>query len=191
MSLSAETAGIVALIRSFKLPHRITSITGGEHVPSSYHYKRGTGGVGLAVDIAGPIPYNADPAGAKAAMMAICKELEPYHHSFAELICSHLSYSIKAGKKVPRMSVLTHYNHIHLAVAKGVILAQPTDLEATVVPDDPNLPNIEGPCTFHPVINNTTGECRGYYIFAPETVELHSYGPGAGYFGRSEDTTPG
>lgn len=187
--LSAETAGIIALLKTFGLPFRITSITEGSHATTSYHYRQGTGGRGLAVDIAGPIPYRLDPAGGKAAMLAICKALRPYERNFAELICSHLSYSVRDGQRVGRMSVASHYDHIHLAVKRGTLLARPTDVEVTVVPDDPNLPNIEGPLTFHPCVA-TDGMCKGYYIFSVSTSELHAFGPGAPYYGRSEELTP-
>lgn len=189
MILSAETAGIIALLRTFGLPFRITSITGGSHATGSYHYAQGTGGQGLAVDIAGPLPYMVDPAGSKAAMLAICAKLRPYERNFAELICSHLSYSIRNGNRVGRMSVGSHYDHIHLAVSRGTLLARPTDVEATVVPDNPDLPNIEGPLTFHPCIA-TDGMCKGYYIFSVSTAELHAFGAGAPYYGRSEELTP-
>lgn len=56
--------------------------------------------------------------------------------------------------------------------------------------DDPSLPNISGPLTFHPIVDSG-GIVQGYYIFSPSTGELHGHGPGAPYFGRSEDTTPG
>lgn len=65
----------------------------------------------------------------------------------------------------------------------------PTTLEEAMA-DNPEIANLEGPLTFHPVINQTTGECRGYYVFSSATGELHSHGPGAPYFGRSEDPTP-
>lgn len=56
--------------------------------------------------------------------------------------------------------------------------------------DNPELPNITGPLTFHPVVS-ADGQCTGYYVFAPTTGEVHGHGPGAPYHGRSEDPTPG
>ena len=53
------------------------------------------------------------------------------------------------------------------------------------MPDDPNLPNITGPVSLHPLVNSA-GECTGYYVFSTKTGELHSFGPGAKYYGRSE-----
>jgi len=184
---------MVALLRSFGLPHRITDVaTPDVHSRGSYHYQPGTGGPGLAVDVAGPIPYGADPAGAKAAMLAICARLVPYHEHLAELICSHLPYSIKHGRKVGRYAISAHWNHIHLAVRQGVFLATPDpDLEVIVVPDDPNIPNIEGPIRYHFYVDPATGHCIGYHVYGEKTGELHGHGPAAKYFGRSEDPTPG
>lgn len=65
----------------------------------------------------------------------------------------------------------------------------PTTLEEAMA-NHPELADIEGPLTFHPVINTTAGESRGYYIFSTATGELHTWGPGAVFFGRSEDPTP-
>jgi len=193
MGWSREVQAMVALLRSFGLPHRITDVdTPNIHSRGSYHYQAGTGGHGLAIDVAGPIPYGADPAGSKAAMLAICARLVPYHEHLAELICSHLPYSVKNGRKVGRYAVSAHYNHVHLAVRKGVFLYQPpTDepVEVTVVPDNPELLNLEGPLTFH-LLQDQNGICTGYAFFGTMTGELHGYGPGWRYYGRSEDPTP-
>jgi hypothetical protein len=56
--------------------------------------------------------------------------------------------------------------------------------------DDPNTPNIHGPLELHIVVG-PDGVCTGYYIFSPDTGELHAHGPGAPFHGRSEDPTPG
>ena len=191
MAYSLEVQGMIALVRSLGVPHRVTDVnTPGVHTPSGFHYKDGTAGNGLAVDLAAIVPYNLDPTAARAGMLAICKALEPHESRFAELICSHLPYSIKDGRRVARYAVSSHWNHIHLAVPKGTFLVYvTTPMEVPVVPDDPNIPNIEGPLSFHP-LQDTAGNCTGYYIFGTRTGELHSWGPGAKYYGRSEDITP-
>jgi hypothetical protein len=56
--------------------------------------------------------------------------------------------------------------------------------------DDPNNPNIEGPLQLH-LLQDQNGNCTGYAIFSTETGELHGFGPGWRYYGRSEDPTPG
>jgi hypothetical protein len=60
-----------------------------------------------------------------------------------------------------------------------------------VVADNPDLPNIEGPLTFHPIADSN-GYVTGYYIFSTRTGELHAHGDGnkVRYVGRSEDVTP-
>lgn len=87
-----------------------------------------------------------------------------------------------------------HTKHMHVSIRADLrndISAWwwPANKEPTV-PDDPNVPNITGPLTFHPVINSD-GVTTGYYVFSPSTGEVHGHGPGAPYYGRSEDTTPG
>lgn len=56
------------------------------------------------------------------------------------------------------------------------------------MPDDPNLPNLPDIAGFYPVINTTTGQSNGYYILSSDG-QLHAFGPGAVYFGRSEVPT--
>jgi hypothetical protein len=57
------------------------------------------------------------------------------------------------------------------------------------MPDNAELPNIEGPLSFH-LLQNQDGIATGYYVFGTMTGEVHGHGPGARYFGRSEDPTP-
>lgn len=55
--------------------------------------------------------------------------------------------------------------------------------------DNPDLPNIEGPLEIH-LLQDQAGNCTGYAIFSVSTGELHGFGPGWKYYGRSEDLTP-
>lgn len=64
------------------------------------------------------------------------------------------------------------------------------------MPDDPNVPNITGPLTFHPIVSSD-GYLRGYVVFSPTTGELHTWSgvdpagkPYVPYHGRSEDIAP-
>lgn len=185
---SDEVLGIIAAVRATGTPHRVTDITGPGHTRGSWHYRLGTHGAGLAVDFAGPVPSRDSEA-----LAAVYEALEPYGPSCAELVYAGPGGGYwKAGRRVPPYSAAAHHDHIHVAVPVGVVLHTPSpDQEVIVVPDDPNLPNIEGPATFHPVIDTTTGMCTGYYIFGTKTAEVHGHGPGAPYHGRSEDPTPG
>lgn len=53
------------------------------------------------------------------------------------------------------------------------------------VADNPDLPNLPDIKFFVPIVNAQTGECRGYYIVAADG-QLHAFGPGAPFYGRSE-----
>jgi hypothetical protein len=131
------------------------------------------------------VPYLVDRLGATEAMLRLMRRLVRHEHLFYELIYSHWSYSIKNGLRVPRYAINQHWDHIHIAVDRGVFLAAPQRTEVVIVPDS-QLPRIQGPVEFHPVIDTTNGQCTGYYIFSPSTGEVHSWGPGAPFHGRSE-----
>lgn len=194
MALSLEVQQLVAYIASTGVPHRVTATTGkyvstsnpcSPHTPSSNHCQPGTGGTGLAIDIAEP-HYSSNTPG----LLAIFKAFAPVEKKLSELIYSGASYSIKNGLRVPRYAVSSHWDHIHVAVPRGTLLLPQTiihDEGVVTLPDDPNLPNITGPVSFHPICNSA-GECTGYYIFSNKTGELHSFGPGAKFYGRSEVT---
>lgn len=53
------------------------------------------------------------------------------------------------------------------------------------MPDNPDLPNLPDIKFFIPIVNAQTGEARGYYIVSSDG-QLHAFGPGAPFFGRSE-----
>lgn len=77
-----------------------------------------------------------------------------------------------------------HQNHVHVGLRAGRVMPSPRQ-EAPMPADDPALPNITGPVELHLVVG-ATGVCTGYYLFSPTTGELHAYGPGATFHGRSE-----
>lgn len=177
---SAEVDGLIRYVMATGVPFRVTDInTPGVHSDTSYHYQQGHGAIGLAVDLAEPTP-SSNTAG----LLRIFAEFGPVESQLAELIYSGAPYSIKRGKRTTvafgSATVLrAHWNHVHVAVPFGTVLKEKS------MPDDPNLPNITGPVSFHPVVNSA-GICQGYYIFSEKTGELHSFGPGAVYYGRSE-----
>lgn len=183
---SDEVRGIIAAVRASGVPHRVTDVAGAGHARHSYHYRLGGNGVGLAVDFAGPVPSRDSDA-----LAAVYEALERYGPLCAELIYSGPGGGYwKAGQRVPPYAAAQHHDHVHVAVPVGTILHAPIpDREVIIVPDDPNLPNIEGPLTFHPLFG-ADGVCTGYYIFGTMTGEVHGHGPGARWFSRSEDTTP-
>lgn len=172
---SAEVNGIIRYLMGTGVPFKVTDInTPGVHTPGSYHYREGTGGTGLAIDLAALTPSWNSPG-----LLEIFAHFGPVESQLAELIYSGAPYNIKDGRRVPRYAVEAHWNHVHVAVPKGTFLKEPA------MPDDPNLPNITGPVEFHPIADSN-GVCTGYYIFSTKTGELHAFGPGARFFGRSE-----
>lgn len=172
---SREVDGIIAYMMSTGTPFKVTDVdTPGVHATGSYHYRPGTGGTGLAADLAGLTPSANSPS-----LLGIFNQLAQVGGQLAELIYSGAPYSIKNGRRVPRYAIDAHWNHVHVAVPLGTILKEP------VMPDDPNMPNITYPVEFHPVVNSD-GVCQGYYLFSVKTGEIHAYGPGAPFYGRSE-----
>lgn len=189
---SKEVQAMALYLSNSGVPHRVTATTGtfvsaanpcSPHAATSYHCRDGTDGVGLAIDVGEPAASHDTPG-----LLAIFAAFVSVESKLAELFYSGAPYGIKDGKRITISQDIrdTHHDHVHVAVPRGVMLVpqiQPTGV--VIMPDDPNLFNITGPVTFHPVYNQA-GECTGYYIFSTKTGELHSYGPGAKYFGRSE-----
>lgn len=103
-----EIDSLVAYLRHTGLPHRVTWTTDGKHSAGSRHY------LGLAVDFAGPQPGRNTPE-----MLAIFKAFAPIEAQLYELIYSGAGYSIKAGRRVARYAVDTHWNHVHVSVNWG------------------------------------------------------------------------
>ena len=174
--MSRETDALIKFIGLTGTPNKVTSTTGGTHTPTSYHYRVGTDGRGLAVDFAGPVPSYNSPA-----LLAIFSQFAKIERSLAELFYTGAPYNIKNGQRIPRIG--QHYDHVHVAVEKGFTY---NGSQGVAVPDnDPNLPDITGPVDLM-LLSNSNGECTGYYIFSHTTGELHSFGPGARFYGRSE-----
>ena len=155
MAYSLEVRHLIGYVASKGVKFTVTDVnTPSIHVDGSYHYQEGTDGVGLAIDIAGPTPGILTPA-----LRMLFDIFVPVERQLAELIYAGASYNIKNGVRVPPYAVTTHKNHIHVAVPRGTFL--PTEVP---VPDNPSLPNITGPVSFHPIVD-ATGKCWGYYIF--------------------------
>lgn len=201
MTVSREAQAIVDFVESTGLPYRVTSVVRrpppGQR-PSSYHEQQGTDGDGLAVDFAGTVP-GITPA-TSAQMAAIHHALLTVASQLAELIYAGpgITQGIHAGKRVDGASFYgpvvwpDHRDHVHVAVPRGTFLTPLSHPVGTLkeanLPDDPNLPNLPDIAGFYPVINTQTGECTGYYILAANG-ELHAFGPGARFHGRSEVVT--
>ena len=59
-------------------------------------------------------------------MLAIFNAFGPVEHLLYELIYSGAPYSIKDGKRVARYAIDDHWDHVHVAVDRGVSLPIPT-----------------------------------------------------------------
>lgn len=123
-----EFEAIIAYVARTGVPHRVTSTTGGQHAPGSYHYK------GCAVDLAEPKPSRNTPG-----LLAIFAAFGPVEGQLAELIYSGAPYGVKNGKRVPRYAVANHYDHVHVAVKPGTFLVptEPKPLEVSPMYDPP------------------------------------------------------
>lgn len=167
----------------------VTSTTGPGHDDHSLHYVEATNGVGRAVDFADRRGPSSNSEWLLAINEAVIR-LVPIS-MIAELIYGGPgAICVKDGRRVDGRVVYSsviaaHQNHVHLAVIGGFAYNGSQEIP---MPDDPNLPNIVGPVEFAIAGSDANGVCQGYYIFSHATGELHSFGPGARFYGRSEVT---
>jgi hypothetical protein len=167
----------------------VTHTTDGSHTASSLHKVEATNGIGRAVDL-------ADRRGASSNSDWLLAINEAVLRLVPLSMISELIYGgpdcvcVKNGRVVNGLAVYgatvmaEHDNHVHLAVIAGFVY---NGSQEVLVPDDPALPNIVGPVEIA-VLCNSNGDCTGYFIFSHATGELHSFGPGARFYGRSEVT---
>ena len=147
------------------------------HSGTSYHR------VGQAVDL-------ADRDGPGWDTPALLRINEQIFFTIPHALILELIYAgpgnvcVKNGKiaTYPRSVMDRHHNHVHLAVVPTFIYSGSQEV---AVANDPNLPDIVGPVQLQ-VLFNSAGECTGYFIFSHSTGELHGFGPGARFHGRSE-----
>jgi hypothetical protein len=166
----------------------VTSTTGGSHADKSLHYVKATNGKGRAVDLAsrtGP----GDVAGLLAINEQIIQLIPLSMISeliFAGGVCVKNGRIVDGTKVFGATVMAAHNNHNHLAVIEGFTY---NGSQEVAVPDNnPDLPDIVGPVQFAIAGADQNGICQGYYIFSHATGELHSFGPGAKFYGRSEVT---
>lgn len=149
--------------------------TGGQHVKNSLHY------AGRARD------YGNHDSDVPAILAALLPFAVGPDHKLQELF-GHSIYWKNGRIHQPTAELYaSHQNHVHAGLRLGAVLPRPARPlpEEPVMPDDPEIPDITGPVVLHLVVS-ASGICTGYYFFSPTTGELHAFGPGAHYHGRSE-----
>lgn len=167
----------------------VTSTTGGNHSPRSLHFAPATNGRGRAVDL-------ADRRGPSTSSTWLLEINEAIVRLLPLSMIQELIYGgpgafcVKDGRRVDGRVVYSsvidaHRNHVHLAVTVGFRFD--VTPEVPPMPDDPTIPNIRGPIQFHPIVN-ADGQCTGYYFVSLSTGEVHGWGEGARFHGRSEVT---
>lgn len=167
--------------------------TDGGHVKGSLHKVKATNGTGRAVDLAD----RRGPSWNSTWLLAIN---EAVLHLVPLSMISELIYGgdgavcVKNGRIVDGhatygdVGMAAHLNHVHFAVIPGFTYNGSQEVATPMPDDDPNAPNITGPVQLAIAGFNQNGVCQGYYIFSHATGELHSFGPGAVFYGRSEVT---
>jgi len=191
MSISREAQSIIDYAEAAGLPHRVTDVNGPGHAKGSYHYAKGTDGVGLAVDFGGVVP-GVNPTTANQ-MLAIFNALLPLAAQLAELIHAGpgISVAVKGGHRVDGPTVYrsvwaNHVNHVHVAVPRGVFLSHPAvtlGMEAAMA-DDPNRTNVNAPI----VGMAATPTGNGYWLVAADGG-VFAFGD-ARYLGNVEYVLP-
>lgn len=198
MTISREAQSLIDYIEHTGLPYRVTDVNGPGHAQGSYHYAKGTDGVGLAVDFAGATP-GVTPATA-AQMAAIYHALLHVAGQLAELIYSGadtdgrpVGVAVKNGRRVDGASFYgpttwrDHFDHVHVAVPRGVFLSHPLgtfDTGGSMAADDPNRSNSNAPITG--IAATPTG--KGYWLCAADGG-VFAFGD-AGFFGNVEYVKP-
>lgn len=88
----------------------------------SRHVQPGTGGIGLAADLAGP-NAGIDSPQLAAVFYALLKVERQLH----ELIYAgpQVAFNIRNGARVGKYAIDDHHDHVHVSVDKGVMLVWP------------------------------------------------------------------
>jgi hypothetical protein len=179
-----ETAVTAALRRLADIAGwAVTSTTNGAHSRTSYHYTRNGA---RAVDYASLDGPGRDTAQLLEINHAIIR-LTPLSMITELIYGGPGNICVKDGRIVDGQRAYgpvvmdRHRDHVHLAVIDSFTYNGGPELPG----DDPNLPNLPDIMGFYPVVNTSTGMANGYYILSSDG-QLHAFGPGAPYFGRSE-----
>lgn len=129
VTTSRESQSIIDYVDSCGIPYRVTDVnTPGVHSANSWHYAKGTGGVGTAVDFGGAT-RGVNPESTPQ-MLAIYRALLDVASQLAELIHAGagITRAVKGGRLVAGAAFYgpvtwaNHRNHVHVAVPRGTFL---------------------------------------------------------------------
>jgi hypothetical protein len=175
VTISREAQAIIDFVEATGLPYRVTDVDGPGHAKGSYHYRQGTGGVGLAVDLAGVTP-GITPVTA-AQMSAVYHVFLAVAAQLAELIYSGsgVTVAVKNGRRVDGATYYgattwaDHRDHVHVAVPRGIFLTPLSHALGTLstggqMAGDPNRPNVNAPIMG--IAATPTG--KGYWLVAAD-----------------------
>ena len=115
-TLPGNLSAAQKLAESMKVPLYSHVRNGPNDNPDSYHFD------GRAMDFSNDSVGNGTPQ-----QLALAKELiKRYGSTAKEIFYTPLGFSIKDGQKVPPIAASSHYNHVHVAFAKGGRVSKPT-----------------------------------------------------------------
>lgn len=159
----------------------VTSTTNGAHSKTSHHYS------GRAVDLAamsGPGRNTSELLAINEGIVRVLplSMITELIYSGPDNVCVKDGRIIDGRRVYGPVVMSRHADHVHLAVIDS--FTYNGTLEESMA-DDPNLPNLPDIMGFYPVVNTATGVATGYYILAKDG-QLHAFGPGAQFYGRSE-----
>lgn len=119
LTCSPEVVGIIEYLAATGVPHRVTSTWRPGAVTAAGNQSRHSRK--LAVDFAGPKP------GRDTDELAdIFNAFVPVEQALVELIYAgpQVAYNIKTGRRVGKYAQAIHHDHVHVAVAQGVVLLE-------------------------------------------------------------------
>lgn len=187
--IQADETAVTAALRRLAgiMGWAVMHTTDGAHSETSYHYaKSGARAVDLAAR-SGPGWDTSELLSINEAVIQVVplSMIVELIYSGPGNVCVKNGRIVEGRKAYGREVMARHHNHVHLAVVADFTY---NGAQEVAVPDnDPNLPDIVGPVQLS-VLFNSNGDCTGYFIFSHATGELHSFGPGAKFHGRSEVT---
>lgn len=137
---------------------RVTSTTGGEHSATSYHFAAGTGGDGLAIDLAELSGPSALTPGLKRIATEVARLIGPQ--------CAELIYATGPNYRNGQpyrwygpVTLWAHRNHIHVAVRRGFRWTAPVTAPEV-------RPMFSPPHVLEPIVASLAAPGGGFWLLA-------------------------